>query len=130
MVQIILAKFPQNIEDNCPVIFILFGNTPNYMLLNIELASKTNSVIVLSDSVSKRAITIISSNSKNNYVIYEPLNDYLNLSKKFQDIYRHLCKDRTRQRKLHELRCIQRLFIQNIKKKILYYFPLPSHNSN
>jgi len=109
--QISLANLPQNIEDNCPVIFILFGNTPNYMLLNIELASNTNSVIILSDSISERAMTTISSNSQNNYVIYEPLNDYQNLSRKFQDIYRHLCKDRTRQRKLHELRCIQRLFM-------------------
>jgi len=126
------VALPSFLKVDCPVVFVVFGSLPIYLELNVELASRKNSVVVLTDSVSNRNVTSVplyssstslslsylyfssfssvSSNitPKDNYIVYEPIQLYLNESKRFEASYRHLCKDRTALRKLHEMRCIQR----------------------
>ena len=91
-----------------PVVFVVFGKLPLYLYMNIELVSRKNHVIIISDSVGQREF--LPSPSDYN-IIFEPMSQYESVAIKFSGIYKHLCKDRSPQRRLHEMRCIQRWLI-------------------
>ena len=91
-----------------PVVYVLFGAVPWYLLANIELASRTNPVILIGDVVPDRTKRI------------EGVVDVTLLSAKpfmasaaaFATRYVHMCgADSSPQRYLHELQNFQRWFV-------------------
>ena len=90
-----------------PVVYIIFGEIPLFLHVNIELASRRNPVVVLSDYVAPHATT------GRRKVIYDRISDYSEGSNRFAPLYKHMSRDNGANRKRHELRCIQRWFILN-----------------
>jgi hypothetical protein len=111
-------KFP---EDFLPVVYVLYGEMPMYLRINIELASRNNDVVVISDHVnssSSHTDHFNSNNSKKNKessskyrVFYEDLSYYSTSAQLFKSVHKHLSKDQSANRHKHELRCFQRWFI-------------------
>ena len=96
------------------VVFVVFGNIPMYLHMNIELARRNNAVVVITDSIESTEIrgNQINPASKQGIVIFEPLSLYDHLSERFRGIYRHRCKDKRQGRQEHELQCIQRWLVR------------------
>ena len=108
----------QVIGDYIPVVYVLFGHTPKYLIVNIELASRNNPVVVLTD-------TPVDAAWKNGLEDKESKYDYDNQKVEFSIMdgnltasatefakhYVHLSKDNSVGRKTHELQNFQRWFI-------------------
>ena len=107
-----------------PVVYVIYGQLPAYLLLNIELASRHNDVVVISSekvphslrqnpnlATSTVANRLIGTPDDTYTVYYEDLKSYSRLADKFSSMYVHLSKDGTHGRIKHELRCFQRWFI-------------------
>ena len=117
------------------VVYILFGEMPPYLLINIELASRLNPVTLITDTVvapwprtqphahtqsqiekdmSKQTPTSSSpspSLSPSYPVKILPLKDYMSSAVSFAKIYVHMCKDRSAGRYKHELQNFQRWYV-------------------
>lgn len=91
---------------NYPVIYVVYGDIPLYLRINIELASRRNPVVVISNSLPP------SVNASSTYnVMYESMSLYSASADKFAPHYIHLARDQSPGRQKHELHCIQRWFI-------------------
>jgi hypothetical protein len=108
------SKFP---EDFLPVVYVIYGIMPMYLKINVELASRHNHVVVISDHLNSSSSHSDHSNHSNivstsKYkIFYEDLSLYSTSAHLFKPIYKHLSKDNNANRKKHELRCFQRWFI-------------------
>ncbi len=92
-----------------PVVYILYGEIPSFLRVNIELASRRNPVILISDGVDPWINTTIGSRRK---VVFEPLKDYYDSAARFAPNYKHLMpRSHGAVRRTFELKCIQRWFI-------------------
>jgi hypothetical protein len=92
-----------------PVVFVTFGALPLYLKLNIELVSRKNHVIVLTDLDFHGFSNDY--DAFNRTVVYENLLDYQVSSDRFKPLYRHISRDRSGARTTYESRCILRWFI-------------------
>ena len=104
----VISCLPDAMNISTPVVFVVFGKLPLYIYMNIELVSRNNHVIIISDSVQK---TVCLSSPSDYEIVFEPMNHYDGLAIKFKGVYQHLCKDRSIQRRLYEMQCIQRWLI-------------------
>ena len=50
------SKIPKDV----PVVFVIFGDMPDYFLVNVELASRLNPVIIITDKFTSKADSWIS----------------------------------------------------------------------
>jgi hypothetical protein len=93
-----------------PVVYVVFGEIPTFVKLNVEVAVRHNNVVIISDSVKEK---IVKKNVNNGSydVIYENLNLYVDSANQFAPHYIHLSKDQSPRRKTHERQCIQRWFV-------------------
>ena len=104
----VISFHPKAVNFSTPVVFVVFGKLPLYVYMNVELVSRKNHVIIITDSVQKTEFL----SSPNDYrIVFEPMSQYDNLAMKFRGVYQHLCKDKSIQRRLHEIQCIQRWLI-------------------
>lgn len=95
-----------------PIIYVFYGsNVPDYLWLNIELASRNNDVIIISHHKHHKHVSN-EYKAHNRSVIFEDLDEYANSANEFAPIYVHLMKaDYSDQRVKHERACFQRWFI-------------------
>lgn len=85
-----------------PVVFVLFGRIPDYLLCNIELTSRRNPVVVLADATLE-GIT---------HASLENLTTYMSGARDFAAVYRHMAgPDNSEERVRRELRNFQRWFV-------------------
>jgi hypothetical protein len=96
-----------NVIDIPPVIYVIFGEIPLYLKINIELAARRNPVVIISENPNP----LDSDKKKIRNIKYENMMTYIDTSQKFAPLYKHLSRDHSAGRKKHELRCIQRWFI-------------------
>ena len=87
---------------NLPVVYVVFGEIPMYLRMNIELAARHNDVLVISDSHG----TSFNPNSRRR-IAYDSLDKYMTSARKFEPHYKHMSRDGSAGRKRHELRCFQ-----------------------
>jgi len=87
-----------------PVVYILFGEIPTFLLINIELASRNNPVYVINDIRND-------SGSFGANVKFLPMKPYMHTAEIFRRSYVHMSRDTSRKRFRYELNCIQRWFI-------------------
>jgi hypothetical protein len=109
------SKFP---EDFLPVVYVIYGIMPMYLRINVELASRNNHVVVISDHLNSSSSHIDHFGNHSNKVssskyrvFYEDLSLYSTSAQLFKPVYKHLSKDHNGNRQKHELRCFQRWFI-------------------
>ena len=93
---------------NYPVVYVIFGEIPMFLRLNIELASRRNPVVVISDAVLPRYFSFLN-NGNEQTVTLIPMSDYSEGRNRFVRLYRHLSKDKSNN--VAESRCFQRWFI-------------------
>lgn len=95
-----------------PIIYVYFGQKlPNFLFLNVELASRHNKVIIISNFKDNKHISD-QYRRQNRSVIFENLDDYTSSSNEFSSVYVHLTKsDYTDWRIFYEKICFQRWFI-------------------
>lgn len=95
-----------------PIIYVFYGsNVPDYLWLNIELASRYNDVIIISH-MKHYQHTSDEYRSQNRRVIFENLDDYTTSANEFAPAYIHLMKaDYSEHRVKHERACFQRWFV-------------------
>jgi hypothetical protein len=79
---------------------------PPFMYLTIELASRKNHVVIISD-VSES----ISKKSQWENVSYIPIKAHFSEAEEFSKIYVHMALDKSESRKAYELVCLQRWFV-------------------
>ena len=102
---------------NYPVIYVLYGELPMYLRINIELAALRNPVVVISDFHPPSVWNVSSASNSGNgssssyQVMYESMNLYSRSAEKFAPHYIHLAKDQSSGRQRHELHCIQRWYV-------------------
>ncbi len=114
----------QEIRYKIPVMYVLFGHCPKYLMVNVELASRYNDVVVLTDTPVAEGwknlkeksqgnnATATAPNSEGNEVKFVQMDSNLTKSaQEFAKHYVHLSKDNSGGRKLHELQNFQRWFI-------------------
>jgi hypothetical protein len=118
-----------------PVIYVVYGKIPDFLLINIELASRNNDVIVISDDhavfvdnhhlghnfsvglstamhpTNLRKSPIGNQSHANSRVHFQDIRLYSSSADDFGQYYRHLSPDHSRNRMKHELRCFQRWFV-------------------
>ena len=97
-----------------PVVYVVFGEIPLYLKINIELAARNNPVVVLTDGsiVGTGTATATASPPQNRQPItIEHLGPYANTGNEFAKHYIHHSPDNSPGRKTHELHCFQRWFI-------------------
>lgn len=88
-----------------PVVYIIFGPIPAYLLVNIELATRLNPVIVIGDSFKDSQCSSLS-------LTHKHVRPYISSANQFSQRYVHLAgKDVSKQRITHELQNFQRWFI-------------------
>lgn len=75
-----------------PVIYVVFGVVPMYLRINVELASRKNPVVILSDvyPIQKNSFTF---NSTTYPVVVEDSRSYNKLAGEFAQVYRHYSRD-------------------------------------
>jgi hypothetical protein len=71
-----------------PIIYICFGDIPDYLAVNIEISSRHNPVIVLSNKTATEMPSEFKSSNKN--VQYESFNNYMTGAYQYAPHYRHL----------------------------------------
>lgn len=115
-------------ETDLPVIYVIYGKIPHYLLINIELASRNNNVIVISNGEGNHELpsannattaTTISNNSSSSSrqsdpkyrVTYVDIRLYTDSANEYSKHYTHLSPDHSDGRRKHELRCFQRWFV-------------------
>lgn len=89
-----------------PVVYVIFGEIPMFLKINIELAARNNPVVVLTDSRND-----IGKNFSLFGIQYVNVHDYSKAANDFAPHYKHMSRDHSPGRQHHELRCIQRWFI-------------------
>ena len=104
----VVSFVPKAMNLSTPVVFVVFGDLPLHVYMNVELVSRKNHVIIVSDSVRNKKSLLSPSSHE---VVFEPMDRYNDLARKFSGVYRHFCKDRSVKRKFHEMQCIQRWLI-------------------
>ena len=92
-----------------PVFFVIFGEIPLYLRMNIELTSRKNPVVVISDLILEKNAT--ARGDLKYPVVYDALQNYSKTARKFAQLYVHFCHDRSNKRRIHELQCIQRWLV-------------------
>lgn len=103
IISVVLANAEPN--SKIPVVYVIFGQIPDYLLINIELASRNNPVVILCEKCSN----IYGFN--NSIVSFGDVTKYLSSANVFDPLYVHMSRDHSKKRSLHEKRCIQRWFI-------------------
>ena len=97
---------PFSVYDDA-VVYISKGRSlPAYMYLTIELASRTNHVVVISEVSKSLANKCVWNN-----VSFINMNDHFQDADKFSQLYVHMALDKSEERKKYELVCLQRWFI-------------------
>ena len=71
-----------------PVIYVCFGQIPNYLLLNIELASRFNDVVVISSSLNSS----FGIQKYNNRISFERISSYFSGASEFSPLYVHMVR--------------------------------------
>ena len=115
---------PAAILSAVPVVYVLFGHIPEYLMINIELASRNNPVVVLIDinpstltSEGVSVDTIISQWSGAESKDFKGVQfvrmgeELMKSAREFAKVYVHLCKDTSAGRQKHELQNYQRWFV-------------------
>eukprot|EP01038_Epipyxis_sp_PR26KG_P006355 gene6355-8754_t len=102
-----------SLNNLIPVVYVFYGNhIPMYLKINIEVASRKNPVIIITDISSNPAGSRTeSSHSALRKVLFEDINKYSVLARDYEPYYRHLCPNHNHQRKMYEMQCIQRWFV-------------------
>jgi hypothetical protein len=131
------SKIPKDV----PVVFVIFGDMPDYFLVNVELASRLNPVIIITDKFTSKADSWISDSEyyhddsntsrsnkgndtqkqtsfkthkqRNKPVTYIGL-DSLSINLKsniFAKSYQHYCSDTSPHRIQHEIQNFQRWYV-------------------
>lgn len=118
-------------DTDIPVIYVVYGKIPDFLLINIELASRNNDVVVISDdhlffldnhniSVghgseiypgSLRKSHLGNQTHTNSRVHFQDIRLYSTSADDFGKFYKHLSPDHSHNRVKHELRCFQRWFV-------------------
>jgi hypothetical protein len=122
-------------NPDIPVIYVVYGKIPDFLLINIELASRNNDVVVISDDhavfvdnnhlghnfsvghstavhqINLRKSPLGNQSNTNSRVHFQDIKLYSSSADDFGKYYRHLSPDRSRNRMKHELRCFQRWFV-------------------
>ena len=104
------------IPANVPVVFVLFGALPDYFLLNVELASRLNPVVVITDQRAEKDEWAADgddggSSSSNKPVKFVAMSPLMKPASAFAKHYQHLCPDNSARRGQHELQNFQRWFL-------------------
>jgi hypothetical protein len=109
-----------------PVCFVVFGEIPLYLRMNIELANRKNPVVVIWDRIITKNVTF---GSNAEYPIkFEGMRDYFESAHQFEGVYTHICHDRSVKRRMNELQCIQRLGLFSLPHyELSYVITLQSH---
>ena len=122
-------------NTDIPVVYVVYGKIPDFLLINIELASRNNDVVVISDdhtvfvdnhhlgynfSVGHTSAVHQSNLRKshlgnqshtNSRVHFQDIRLYSSSAEDFGKHYKHLSPDHSHNRMKHELRCFQRWFV-------------------
>lgn len=112
-------------DDFLPVVYVIYGQIPLYLRINIELASRNNDVVVISNQAkaegSRRHLSTFDPTSlprttnmtanRPFRVFYEDITSYSRSADLFAPLYVHLSPDHNHNRIKHELRCFQRWFV-------------------
>lgn len=127
-----LSHSPESTD--IPVIYVIYGKIPDFLLINIELASRNNDVVVISDDYAFVDDTYHLANSSvghssaiyatklrknhlsnqshtNSRVNFQDIRLYSSSGDEFSKHYKHLSPDQSHNRMKHELRCFQRWFV-------------------
>eukprot|EP01036_Dinobryon_divergens_P054070 gene54070-72262_t len=70
-----------------PVIYICFGNLPEYLYVNIEIASRKNPVVIITTQSLESLELHYPANSGTFNVHYESIHNYQNGAKEFAPLY-------------------------------------------
>ena len=109
--------------DRVPVIYVAYGSSiPDYLMVNIELASRLNDVIVLYQPAANSRINWVGGDIKTtvettfqlgngNSVIFDDISDYSKSANVFSPHYVHMSRDDSAGRRKHELFCFTRWYI-------------------
>ena len=111
-------------DDFLPVVYVIYGHPPPYLLLNIELASRHNDVVVISSEKFPQSLRQVTNhinpfvnatgsldnpikNKADDFnhmynVYYEDLGSYSESADKFSTVYEHLSRDTSPGRIKHE----------------------------
>ena len=112
-------------DDFLPVVYVIYGQIPLYLRINIELASRNNDVVVISNEAkakgSQRQLSTFDATSLSRStkitangpfrIFYEDIALYFRSADLFAPHYVHLSPDHNHNRIRHELRCFQRWFV-------------------
>ena len=112
-------------DDFLPVVYVIYGQIPLYLRINIELASRNNDVVVISNQAkatgSRRQLSTFNATSLSRStkitanrpfrIFYEDITSYSHGADLFAPHYVHLSPDHNHNRIKHELRCFQRWFV-------------------
>jgi hypothetical protein len=109
---------------NLPVVYVLFGQIPMYLRINIELAARHNDVLIISDS--NKTVPTLSSRRR---IAYASLDKYMSSAIKFEPHYKHMSQDVSAVRKIHELRCFQVFHRQNATWYTIHSSPTVGANA-
>lgn len=97
--------------DIIPVIFIHYGKIPRHLKYNIELSSRFNPTIVLTDMSFEDWNNNTDTSLHRFSVKIESMKPFAIAANAFSRIYKHISKDNDPNYHLHELHCIQRWFV-------------------
>lgn len=110
-----------------PVVFVLYGKMPDYFLVNVEVASRLNPVVIITDQTAEAKLRFGSNNASNSTTAYSsngsmtrrlalpvqlvPLDGLGANANLFAEKYVHMCADRSPNRMRHELQNFLRWFV-------------------
>lgn len=99
-------------SPSIPVVYIMFGTIPDYLLYTVEMTSTNNPVILLTDSITTIWTSLSPSQSITKAAFYVPMHQYISDLPAFEKIYKpiRLTSDNG-QRQHYELRCIERWLV-------------------
>ena len=96
-------------EEIVPVVYICYGKLPPFLLMNLELAMRQNSKVILISNIEPKFDPLPASwASKLKFV---QMNEYDSDAVAFSKIYHHISIFNREPAVLYELRCFQRWFI-------------------
>jgi len=73
-----------------PVVYIVFGEMPLFLQINIELAARRNPVVVITDVAGKKAPWYNTSVDSRRRVVHEPMDQFFTSAAKFAPLYKHM----------------------------------------
>lgn len=101
-----LSTLSPAVTGSTPVVYVIFGKTPDYVRLNAELAARNNHVIIIEEG--SQQLRTISNPSVSNFTItYDKLDLYMKRAREFEPLYVHM----SRNKPFYEKSCFMRWFV-------------------